>query len=115
MSMTTHRFTFSDEEEQDLGKAFLCGVREQYGHSYGDLAKYSSGSEKGLSGGADDFYDKKYPKEPNGVCFLIDMGQRQIVWCNVRHYAVLCRTRKSTEHPAGSAGWRGDYTGTFAK
>ena len=23
--------------------------------------------------------NKKYPKEPNGVCFLIDMGQRQIV------------------------------------
>ena len=42
------------------------------------LTEYSSGSED-CQAIADDFYDKKYPKEPNGVCFLIDMGQRQIV------------------------------------
>lgn len=38
----------SDEEEQDL-RAFLCGVREQYGHSYGDPDRVQQ-RLRGLSG-----------------------------------------------------------------
>ena len=67
----------SDEEEQDLERS--CAEFESNTDIHMViLTEYSSGSED-CQAIADDFYDKKYPKEPNGVCFLIDMGQRQIV------------------------------------
>ena len=67
----------SDEEEQDLERSCTEFERNTKLHMV-ILTERSSGSED-CQAIADDFYDKKYPKEPNGVCFLIDMGQRQIV------------------------------------
>ena len=67
----------SDAEEQDLERS--CAEFENNTEIHMViLTERSSGSED-CQAIADDFYDKKYPKEPNGVCFLIDMGQRQIV------------------------------------
>ncbi len=75
----------SDEEEQDLERS--CAEFESNTDIHMViLTEYSSGSED-CQAIADDFYDKKYPKEPT-ASLLIDMGQRQIV-ISTGHYAVL--------------------------
>lgn len=85
---------FSDEEEQDLERSCTEFERNTKLHMV-ILTERSSGSED-CQAIADDFYDKKYPKEPNGVCFLIDMGQRQIVISTSVLCSIICRTRKLT-------------------
>ena len=66
---------------------------------------------------ADDFYDKKYPKEPNGVCFLIDMGQRQIVisTSGIMQYYMSDAEIDDILQAAQGYAKDGDYAGTFAK
>ena len=93
----------SDEEEQDLERSCTEFERNTKLHMV-ILTERSSGSED-CQAIADDFYDKKYPKEPNGVCFLIDMGQRQIVVlcsiiCPMRKLMISCRRRRATRKTA---------------
>ena len=80
------------------------------------LTEYSSGSED-CQAIADDFYDKKYPKEPNGVCFLIDMGQRQIVisTSGIMQYYMSDAEIDDILQAAQGYAKDGDYAGTFAK
>ena len=80
------------------------------------LTERSSGSED-CQAIADDFYDKKYPKEPNGVCFLIDMGQRQIVisTSGIMQYYMSDAEIDDILQAAQGYAKDGDYAGTFAK
>ena len=105
----------SDEEEQDLERS--CAEFESNTDIHMViLTEYSSGSED-CQAIADDFYDKKYPKEPNGVCFLIDMGQRQIVisTSGIMQYYMSDAEIDDILQAAQSYAKEGDYAGTFAK
>ena len=105
----------SDEEEQDLERS--CAEFESNTDIHMViLTEYSSGSED-CQAIADDFYDKKYPKEPNGVCFLIDMRQRQIVisTSGIMQYYMSDAEIDDILQAAQSYAKEGDYAGTFAK
>ena len=105
----------SDEEEQDLERS--CAEFESNTDIHMViLTEYSSGSED-CQAIADDFYDKKYPKEPNGVCILIDMGQRQIVisTSGIMQYYMSDAEIDDILQAAQSYAKEGDYAGTFAK
>ena len=84
----------SDEEEQDLERS--CAEFESNTDIHMViLTEYSSGSED-CQAIADDFYDKKYPKEPNGVCFLII--------CRTRKSMTFCRQRRAMQKRATMRG-----------
>ncbi len=105
----------SDEEEQDIERS--CAEFESNTDIHMViLTEYSSGSED-CQAIADDFYDKKYPKEPNGVCFLIDMGQRQIVisTSGIMQYYMSDAEIDDILQAAQSYAKNADYAGTFAK
>lgn len=106
---------FSDEEEQDLERSCTEFERNTKLHMV-ILTERSSGSED-CQAIADDFYDKKYPKEPNGVCFLIDMGQRQIVisTSGIMQYYMSDAEIDDILQAAQGYAKDGDYAGTFAK
>ena len=105
----------SDEEEQDLERSCTEFERNTKLHMV-ILTERSSGSED-CQAIADDFYDKKYPKEPNGVCFLIDMGQRQIVisTSGIMQYYMSDAEIDDILQAAQGYAKDGDYAGTFAK
>ena len=105
----------SDAEEQDLERS--CAEFENNTEIHMViLTERSSGSED-CQAIADDFYDKKYPKEPNGVCFLIDMGQRQIVisTSGIMQYYMSDTEIDDILQAAQGYAKDGDYAGTFAK
>ena len=105
----------SDAEEQDLERS--CAEFENNTEIHMViLTERSSGSED-CQAIADDFYDKKYPKEPNGVCFLIDMGQRQIVisTSGIMQYYMSDAEIDDILQAAQGYAKDGDYAGTFAK
>lgn len=105
----------SDEEEQDLERSCMEYEKNTETHMV-ILTEKSSGSED-CQAIADDFYDKKYPKEINGVCFLIDMGQRQIVISTsgiMRYYMSDSEIDDILQAAQGYAK-EGDYAGALAK
>ena len=105
----------SDAEEQDLERS--CAEFENNTEIHMViLTERSSGSED-CQAIADDFYDKKYPKEPNGVCFLIDMGQRQIVisTSGIMQYYMSDTEIDDILQAAQGYAKDGDYAGTLQK
>lgn len=103
----------SDAEEQDLERS--CAEFENNTEIHMViLTERSSGSED-CQAIADDFYDKKYPKEPNGVCFLIDMGQRQIVisTSGIMQYYMSDTEIDDILQAAQGYAKDGDYAGTL--
>lgn len=105
----------SDEEEQDLARS--CAEYEKNTDTHMViLTERSSGSED-CQAIADDFYDKKYPKEINGVCFLIDMGQRQIVisTSGIMRYYMSDSEIDDILQAAQPYAKDGDYAGALAK
>ncbi|MDY2937062.1 MAG: TPM domain-containing protein [Fusicatenibacter sp.] len=80
------------------------------------LTENSSGTKESQEI-ADDFYDKKYPneKDENGICLLIDMGQRQIVISTsgiMRYYLSDREIDDILDCASGYAG-DGDYAQAF--
>ncbi|MCI5649013.1 MAG: TPM domain-containing protein [Fusicatenibacter sp.] len=80
------------------------------------LTEYSSGTKESQEI-ADDFFDKKYPneKDENGICLLIDMGQRQIVisTSGIMRYYLSDREIDDILDSASEYAADGDYAKAF--